>query len=145
MNRTKSLIFFAVVTTLQTAPSLTAQQHSFDAKVPFQFSAGDRTLPAGEYRIFRHDAFLHVENQNGHVAVVSLASSADAFSDGQVRLVFDCVSDQYFLRRVVAPASIGSIELAVTRAEKRATLDQRRLSTRIPAGGPTQIVIAGAQ
>jgi hypothetical protein len=145
MNHIKSLVFLVVAGLLQAAPSLTAQQQTFDAKVPFQFSAGDRTLPAGEYRISRHDAFLHVKNQNGHSAVVLLASAGDSFSDGQALLVFDHVNDQYFLRRVVAAQSVGSIELAVTRAEKKARLDQRNLSTANPPAAITQIVITGAQ
>src|SRR6202012_1176071 len=113
MNRTKSLVFLVVAGILQGAPSLTAQQQTFEASVPFQFSAGNRTLPAGEYRISRHGAFIHVQNQNGYAAVL-LASAGDSFTDGQTRLVFDHVNDQFFLRRVVAAQSVGSIELAVT-------------------------------
>lgn len=145
MNRIKSLVFLAFAAILQGAPSLTAQQQTFEAKVPFQFSAGDKTLPAGEYRISRHDAFLHVKNQNGHAAVVLLTSAGDSFSDGPALLVFDHVNDQYFLRRVVAAQSVGSIELAVTRAEKKARMDQRQLATANPPAATTQIVITGGQ
>ena len=144
MNRTKSLVFLVVAGILQGAPSLTAQQQTFEARVPFQFSAGDRTLPAGEYRISRHGAFIHVQNQNGYAAVL-LASAGDSFTDGQTRLVFDHVNDQFFLRRVVAAQSVGSIELAVTRAEKKAKMDQRYLSTANPPAPTTQVVITGGQ
>ena len=144
MNRTKSLVFLVVAGILQGAPSLTAQQQTFEARVPFQFSAGDRTLPAGEYRISRHGAFIHVQNQDGYAAVL-LASAGDSFTDGQTRLVFDHVNDQFFLRRVVAAQSVGSIELAVTRAEKKAEKDQGYLSTANPPAPTTQVVITVGQ
>ena len=144
MNRTKSLVFLVVAGILQGAPSLTAQQQTFEARVPFQFSAGDRTLPAGEYRISRHGAFIHVQNQNGYAAVL-LASAGDSFTDGQTRMVFDHVNDQFFLRRVVAAQSVGSIELAVTRAEKKAKMDQHYLSTANPPAPTTQVVITVGQ
>lgn len=132
MNRTKSLVFLVVAAIVQTAPGLTAQQQDFEATVPFQFSAGNRTLPAGEYHISRRDAFLHIENRKDYTAAIILTSSGDPSADGHVHLVFDEVNDQHFLRRVVAPASLGSIELAVSSAEKKAKMDQRRLSSANP-------------
>jgi hypothetical protein len=126
MNRIKSLIFLVAATILQAAPSLKAQQEVFNAKVPFQFSAGDRTLPSGEYRITRRNAFLTIENRREFSSALILTSSADSSRDSESRLIFDHVDDLYFLRGVVAP--VGGIELAVSRTEKKATMDQRRLS-----------------
>ena len=145
MNRIKSLVFVAVAAILQTAPSLTAQQQVFDAKVPFQFSAGDTTLAAGEYRITRRNAFLNIQNSKDNSAAVILASNADSPSDGQVHLVFDYVNDLFFLRKVVAPSSFGSIELAVSSAEKKARMDQRRLSTAILPAATATVAAIGAQ
>jgi hypothetical protein len=126
MNRIKSLTILTVAAILQTAPSLSAQQQVFEAQVPFQFSAGDKTLPAGDYRITRRNDFLGIENRKDYSTALILASSADPSSDGGVHLVFDQVNNVFFLRQVVAPA--GSIQLAVTRTEKRAQKDQRHLS-----------------
>jgi hypothetical protein len=122
---------------------LVAQQQVFDAKVPFQFSAGDRTLPAGEYRLTRHNDFLNVENRGDYSSALILASGTDSSSDGQVHLVFDHVNDLYFLRKVVAPA--GSIELAVSKTEKKAEMDQRRLSSANPPVASAPVAIIGGQ
>lgn len=141
MNRIKILVFIVTASILQTASSLKAQQEVFSANVPFQFSVGNRTLPPGEYRVIRRNAFLTVENRRDSSSALVLASSADSSRDSQARLIFDQVNDLYFLRGVVAPAD--SIELAVSNTEKKATADRRRLSkvsvpvtsTIAPSGG----------
>ena len=136
MNRIKSLMFLLAAATLQTAPSLKAQQEMFSANVPFQFSTGDRTLPAGEYRITRHNAFLTVGNRRDSSSALILTSSSDSSRDSQIRLVFDRVDDLYFLREVVAPGD--KLELAVSKAEKKATIEQSRLSkVSLPVGTST--------
>lgn len=126
MNRIKSLAFLLTASMLQTAPNLKAQAEVFDAMVPFQFFAGDRTLPPGHYRITRRDTFLTVENRGQFVSTLILAAGADSSADGQVQLIFDHVNDLYFLHEVLAPA--GSIELPVSRKEKNAINDRGRRS-----------------
>ena len=145
MNRTRNLVFLVVAAMIQTAPALIAQQQDFDATVPFQFSAGNRTLPAGEYRISRRNAFLQIENRNDHSAAIILTSSGEPSSDSQVHLVFDEVDEQHFLRSVVAPASLGSIELAVSSAEKKAQKGQRHLSATNSVAVPATVTVAGGQ
>src|ERR1700751_5682035 len=123
MNRIRSFVFLVGAAILPTATSLTAQHQVFDAKVPFQFSAGDRTLPPGDYLLIRHNAFLNIENRQDYSSALILAINTDSSSDGQVHLVFDDVNDLFFLRKVIAPA--GSIELAVSSTEKKARREQR--------------------
>ena len=126
MNRIKSLVLPITAVILQMAPSLKAQQEVFNAKVPFEFSIGNRTLPPGEYRVTRRNAFLTVENRRDSSSALVLTLSAGSSRDSQTRLIFDQVDDLYFLHGIVAP--VGSIELAVSSAEKKAAVDQRRLS-----------------
>lgn len=142
MNRIRSFVFLAAAI-LPTATSLTAQQQMFDAKVPFQFSAGDRTLPPGEYMITRHSAFLYIENRQDYSAALILAFNADRSNDSQVHLVFDDVNDRLFLRKVIAPA--GSIELAVSSTEKKAKREQRSLSTANPPATTTIAARTGSR
>jgi|HubBroStandDraft_1064217.scaffolds.fasta_scaffold40800_1 hypothetical protein len=145
MNRIRSLVLLFAVAFFQLVPSLNAQQPVFEANVPFQFSAGDRTLPAGEYRITRNDAFIHIQNREDYSAALILTTTADSSSDGQVHLVFDRVNDLFFLRKVVAPAFTGSIELGVSGAEKKARADLRRLSIKTPPITITTAAATGAQ
>ena len=144
MYRIKTILALAVAAVLQVAPSLIAQQQQvFDAKVPFQFSAGDRTLPAGEYRIIRRNSFLDVENRDDYSAALILASDTDSSTDGHIHLVFDQVNNVFFLRKVVAP--VGSIELAVSRTEKKAKLNQRRFASANPPAVSVPAATTGGQ
>jgi hypothetical protein len=138
MNRIKRLTFLVLAAILPAAHRLSAQQQVFDATVPFQFSAGDRTFPAGEYRIVRHDAFLDIENRKDYSATLILTSSTDSSSDGKAHLVFDHINDTFFLRKVVARAN--SIQLAATRTEKKAIKDQRHLA----AANPPAVTVLSA-
>jgi hypothetical protein len=142
MNRIKSLTFLALAAILPAA-GLSAQHQVFDATVPFQFSAGDRTFPAGEYRIIRHDAFLEIENRKDYSAALTLTLSTDSSSDGQAHLVFDDVDDIFFLRKVVARSN--SIELATTRTEKKAIQDQRHLATANPPAATVQTAMTAGR
>lgn len=143
MNRIKSLALFLAASMFQMAPSLKAQAEVFDAKVPFQFSAGDKTLPPGQYRITRRNAFVTVENRGKFSSALILVSGADSSRDGQVHLVFDRVNDTYFLREVLAPA--GSIELPVSRTEKNATNDRRSRSGTSLAIAATAVLNSGGR
>lgn len=73
-------------------------------KVPFQFVAGGRTFPAGEYRISRvfddrPGALLLRSQENPRDSVILLASS-DASSHGEGNLTFAVVNGQHLLRRI---------------------------------------------
>lgn len=127
MNRIKTLVLLVTTAILPTAPNLKAQQEVFIANVPFQFSVGNRTLAPGEYRIARRNAFLTVQSRRDSSSAVILTSSAQLSSDGRISLMFDQVNDLYFLRGIIAP--VNSFELAVSNVEKKATKEQRRLST----------------
>jgi len=105
----------AVVTPVAT-PAVAAPQMSKDVvvvDVPFDFVAGDETLPAGTYRVTvmpdQHPLFVtlqtaasaHMKNmefqtlQTRTVPVKELKTN-----DGQPSLVFAKVGDHYFLRTI---------------------------------------------
>ena len=70
-----------------------------------------------------------------------VASGANSSSNGQAHLVFDRVNDLLFLRGLVSPDD--SLELAVSRTEKKATMDQRRLSKANLPVAKTTVAISG--
>ena len=72
--------------------------------VPFQFVAGGRTLPAGEYRISRvfddrPGALLLRSQENPRDSVVLFATT-DENSHGEAKLAFAVVNDQHLLRGI---------------------------------------------
>ena len=123
MNRPTTLIALAVLAVFQATPSLIAQQFGYKADVPFSFSVENQTLPAGQYRLIRHGAFLQIAN--GSSAVYAITITGEASQDGRSKLVFDHVGGAFFLRKLVTDSSNSSIEITRSRAEKRALAELR--------------------
>lgn len=73
-------------------------------KVPFQFAAGGRTFPAGEYRISRvfdhQPGALLLRSQENPGDVVVLFGEVESISHAQAKLAFEVVGDQHFLSRI---------------------------------------------
>jgi hypothetical protein len=76
-------------------------QHTVEANVPFAFNVGHTHMPAGTYTI-------KVDSVNGSIKIHNCDNSATVFSHGQreypgeknQKLVFQQVSDQYFLAEI---------------------------------------------
>jgi hypothetical protein len=87
-------------------------------KVPFEFVAGGKTLPAGTYGVGRlspgiHPSLIIDSKDNGAFALV-LPVVADGDSAGRTDLSFERVGGKYFLSKVTTPA--GVYTLLTTRA-----------------------------
>ena len=91
--------------------------------IPFAFTVGDQTLPAGEYRIrpYRRDTdkVWLIQNQEQPIATFVMPvpmRSNTTREEGQ--LVFNRYGDQYFLSKVWTPGTNTGIELPVSRQER---------------------------
>jgi len=101
--------------TAKTATAAPQGRDAFVVNVPFAFVAGDKTLPAGRYRV----AFLPDETEPDVMATLQTAASAKSdrmvfqsvpiervdieelgTNDGQPRLVFSKVGGRYFLEKI---------------------------------------------
>ena len=96
------------------------------ANVPFAFSVGDTTLPAGKYQIRTpYDnvpSVLELQSANGRTRVLFETVDAQTRADqpaSKTELVFDKVGDQYFLSQVWEAGSASGSELPKPRMEKR--------------------------
>jgi hypothetical protein len=92
------------------------------AKIPFQFSIRDATLPAGEYVIKclhpnRHQ--LLFQSTDGKAAAIMPMILVSGKSQGGMRLVFHRYGRRYFFVQAWADGSNG-LELPTTRAESAA-------------------------
>ena len=91
--------------------------------VPFEFAAGGKTLPAGEYLVRRNIAGAHVTVQlrsNDGRRSLDLAIHTVAGTDVQSesKLVFNKYGDQYFLSQVWLSGRSTGEELAKTTRER---------------------------
>lgn len=104
---------FTAVTLLAIAGMVTtgktlAQYHEVRATVPFDFTVGDKLLPAGNYSITSvSNAVIEIRNRDKNVAVLSPALSDSKQSTHGGKLVFDDAAGQYFLREILCGSTMN--------------------------------------
>ena len=88
-------------------------------KVPFNFSVGTQTFPAGEYSLkplLPHTMLLR--NQAGHVLTSVETNSVEASAvQKSVKLVFNGYGGQYFLAQIWRPGDSTGQELVKSPSE----------------------------
>jgi hypothetical protein len=96
---------------VSTAVSASAQGVLKQARfqVPFEFSVGEKVLPAGEYRVIGESEFIRVRSKDGKSASVALPSHRIGATRkaNEVALAFKLYGDQYQLSRVWLTDGIG--------------------------------------
>jgi len=91
-------------------------------KIPFNFIAGEKTLPAGEY-IVRSDFPSRVtlirtaDGRREHTTILTMPVPPET-TPFTAKLVFHRYGDQYFLHQVWTPASERGGQLSQSRAER---------------------------
>ena len=123
------------VVALASTPAL-ALPDIVTAHVPFAFSLGPQTFPAGDYLISPlstlQQQVLFIRTSDGHhPALVMTQPAHPEGRNAQPVLVFDKVGSREFLRAVEVPEDTGA-KLPASRTEIRA---ERELSAHTPAAG----------
>jgi hypothetical protein len=126
---------FAILATLSfAATSLVAQsQPPMKVTVPFNFVAGAKTLPAGEYSVqAQGPSVVWIRSADYKTTLNLSANSAEnAQMNGVAALNFNRYGDRYFLSEIWMGSNIGR-HLPKTRAERE----------QIAATGPFHAVVA---
>jgi hypothetical protein len=103
----KSLVLLAVLALAAVvAVPASAQSSTLKANIPFEFSAGSRVMPAGDYTL---DGSLSssvvlirsVDSSSAGYLSARASLTAPGASSEQDKLIFHRVGDQYFLRQIV--------------------------------------------
>ena len=119
MKKTISTILqIAAAVTLLSATTLFAQQPKISAKVPFEFVAGGKTLPAGEYTIERlSNSAVSIADTTGnvHLVVQSSAISKSGLETPAAGLVFERSNGKAYLSQVWTGNDRNGRQLAQTR------------------------------
>ncbi len=122
MNRILA-IALVLASTLATAAKSSAQDHRITATVPFNFTVGNRTLPAGTYIIgstSNSPDVLAMRNREKGVSILTMGVPDESNPERANVLVFHKYGDQYFLSKIRAEGASMNIDFTVTKAEKRA-------------------------
>jgi hypothetical protein len=121
MNRILAIASLAIATL---APSAGAFAQELKANIPFDFTVGNTTMPAGEYMISssnRDVVELRSANRTSTVTVTGSESFIEQKSNSGGELIFAKYGDQYFLDSVLC-RSVAALNLNIAqgKAEKKA-------------------------
>jgi hypothetical protein len=114
----------AFLVCMVTAGGCYAQRPSLVVNIPFAFHAGDKTLPAGEYRVesvATGEGILHriqCTDRHGLAIVPSLAVEPKS-GPSEARLIFHRYGDSYFLSEIWTGEREGR-QLFESKGEKEA-------------------------
>jgi hypothetical protein len=100
-----------------------AQENRVKATVPFAFTVGDTTLPAGTYIVgssFNSPNALSLTNWEKKVNVRAMGQPNQTNPKHADVLVFHKYGNEYFLSQVRSNGGSMNVDFAPTKAEKRA-------------------------
>ena len=119
MSKTTFVPLLAVI--LLAVGSLSAQISSaVKADIPFDFSAGNVTMPAGEYQVANsgHSGTLLIRSQGSFGMFVGANAAQASRRVGSTKLVFHRYGDNYFLYQIWVQGEDRGSEVPMTKLEK---------------------------
>jgi len=128
-SQIRNFVISAGFAALLSTPILTAQTRLAVAEVPFDFTVGASSLPAGNYTVssLGNLAGIVLRNDDTHKSII-LASIARGDDKDKAVLAFRCYGDRCFLSEVDVPWSPayimtkGRLELEASKTDTRATM-----------------------
>jgi hypothetical protein len=119
MKNLRSLLFTLTVLLLATAAQ--AQQTKVQANIPFDFVAGDRLYPAGEYTLkSMSDSGVPIRIDGTQEATSAIVPSSSCVGRGpasSTKVVFHRMGDHYFLYQVWIEGYISGRQFPKSREE----------------------------
>jgi hypothetical protein len=116
-------IALSIAATLVASGTAFAQNHTVQATVPFNFTVGSTSLPAGTYTVKNVNSdgtVLGLSNQEQNVATIVMGQ-ADANGAAQNgKMIFHKYGDRYFLSEIRYANSTAKVYFSPTRTEKKA-------------------------
>lgn len=133
MKQISAFALFTVVAVAASSP-LVAQQPVVKANIPFNFTVGDQSMPAGEYTI---SSPLHhiIQVQSADRKHVGMVVSTASFREpaASPALVFDKYGEYYFLHRILSPTNTAlNLDIPLGKAEKKVRTREATLRTEEP-------------
>ena len=121
--KTRALVMAAVMALTAMATTRVAQaQEVVVVNIPFDFSAGNKTLPAGEYSVrvqFNDRRMLLLERKDSSAAMFILTNNVVANApQSESKLIFNRYGDRYFLSQVWNEGDPSGWQLMKTAREK---------------------------
>jgi len=122
MKKQSFLMIGLLVLSSMAATQVARAQEPMVVDIPFAFTAGNATLPAGEYRVEkleRNSAVLLIRCTDPGAAAMVLTNAAQANElQSQSKLIFNRYDNHYFLSQVWTAGSIRGRQLSKSPREK---------------------------
>jgi hypothetical protein len=130
MQRNKAIALLAIANFAMAGTSF-AQSNGVRATVPFDFTVGDKLLPAGTYTIKEQsDHLIMIQNHDKPIAAVSLVNGDSHKSPNGGKLMFHRYGSQYFLSEILCDQASMNLQVPTSKAEKRTALQEAKLGAR---------------
>jgi hypothetical protein len=126
MKRITAIALLAIANLAMAGTSF-AQTEGVQAKVPFDFTVGNKVLPAGTYRIQsqpKSGAVIEIRNHDKPIAMLTTVDQDGARSKDGGKLIFHKYGDQYFLSEILCDSADMHVALHPSKAEARVRLQQ---------------------
>jgi hypothetical protein len=108
-----------------------AQSRTVQAKVPFDFTVGNKLLPSGTYTIKEQSSGLIViRNHDKAIGMMSLVNPDGNKAAGGGKLVFHKYGSQYFLSEILCDAAEMNVRVPASKTEKWVKLQEARIAPR---------------
>ena len=146
MQRITTIALFTVSSILG-AGIASAQTYAVQATMPFNFTVGNKVLPAGTYKIVPvGDDVVEIQSQDKQVWTLSPTLPNSTLPENGGKLVFDKFGDQYFLREVLGGSDLN-VDLPSSKSEKRARTQETTVDNQTHAlvAEPSQVFVATSQ
>ena len=135
----QAYMIITVIVLVTVAGLSTAMGQSFPelvVNIPFAFSVGEKTLPAGEYTVRCMNPnsptkILQLRSKDGHDSVLVLTNSVIGKIQNNARLVFHHYSDGHFFAQAWLPANSIGMQVPKSRTEKGRELAREKRTTEI--------------
>lgn len=112
-------------------------QQKITATVPFNFVAGDRAYPAGDYTIGADGVVLKIAN--GEKTEVMLSQACESLTpSADTKLVFDRMGGSYFLRQIWVAGNSRGRELPRSHSEMQLAQNHEKSESVIVAANITR-------
>ena len=122
MKKQSFLMAGVLVLSSMAATQVARAQEAMVVDIPFAFTAGNATLPAGEYRVQKMDRnsavlLIHCWDARASALVITNAAQAKELQT-ESKLVFNRYGNRYFLSQVWNAGSIRGRQLPISPREK---------------------------
>ena len=127
MKRTTAIVLLAIANFALAGTSF-AQSNGVRATVPFDFTVGNKLLPAGTYMITPGSTNVIVVRNHDKPISALVMTVPDGKESKYGKLVFNRYGDQYFLSEILCQSAAMNLELHPSKQEKRVQMQQAQLS-----------------